>query len=159
MTKWGAVPHWVYEGLYLGDDGHGEWLGFPAGTHYRRPGLAFDATFAGVVLVPADGAAHLAAFNDATAVHRVYVDITTPPAWDGSTLRAVDLDLDVVRLQDGSVYVDDEDEFAEHRLSYGYPPDVVAMAEASAARVLAAVRDRRAPFDEETPQRWLDLLG
>ena len=28
---------------------------------------------------------------------RVYVDITTPPVWDGSVLRAVDLDLDVDR--------------------------------------------------------------
>ena len=79
-------------------------------------------------------------------------------------LRAVDLDLDVIRLPDplppvesapwdvppagpGEVFVDDEDEFAEHQVLYGYPADVVAAAQASCdalvrgrARRPAAVR-------------------
>ena len=38
MTKWGRRPHWHYDGLYLGADEHGDWLAFPVGTHYRRPG-------------------------------------------------------------------------------------------------------------------------
>ncbi|WP_435771637.1 DUF402 domain-containing protein [Nocardioides sp. SYSU DS0651] len=158
MTKWGDRPHWEYDGTFLGSDAYGDWLGFPLGTHYRRPGLEFVAEFAGVVVVPTGGAAHVAAFNDAKATHRVYVDITTRPAWDGSVLRAVDLDLDVVMLQDGTVYLDDADEFAEHRVAYGYPPEVVRSAEESAARVLAAVRDGEPPFDG-TAERWLHLLG
>ncbi|WP_180935649.1 DUF402 domain-containing protein [Nocardioides ungokensis] len=36
-------------------------------------------------------------------------------------LRAVDLDLDVVRGRTGRVWIDDEDEFAEHRVRFGYP--------------------------------------
>jgi hypothetical protein len=158
MTKWGGRPHWEYDGVYLGSDEHGEWLGFPAGTFYRRPGLEFVATFSGVTLVPAGGAAHLAAFNDPNAKSAIYVDMTTPPVWDGSTLRSIDLDLDVVKPQDGAVYVDDEDEFAEHTVEYGYPPDVVAMAEASAREVLAAVRAGVAPYDG-TAERWLRELG
>ena len=43
-----------------------------------------------------------------------------------TVLRAVDLDLDVVRGTDGPLVVDDEDEFAEHQVALGYPPEVVA---------------------------------
>ena len=158
MTKWGGRPHWEYDAVFLGTDQHGEWLGFPRGTYYARPGMEFTGEFAGVVLVPAGGAAHLAAFNDDVAKAQTYVDMTTPPEWDGSVLRAVDLDLDVVRLQDGTIYLDDEDEFAEHQVAYGYPPEVVAMAERAAAEVLAAVRAGATPFDG-TADAWLARLA
>jgi len=158
MTKWGDRPHWEYDAVYLGADEHGDWIGCPTGTYYARPGMDFDATFAGVVLVPADGAAHLAAFNDEHASAAIYVDMCTPPVWDGVVLRAVDLDLDVVKRHHGEVFLDDEDEFAEHQLSYGYPAEVVAMAERSAAEVLAAVRDGAAPYDG-TADAWLARLA
>jgi len=157
MTKWGDRPHWEYDATFLGADEHGEWLGCPTGTFYARPGMEFVATFAGVVLVPVGGAAHLAAFNDAHAGAATYVDMTTPPAWEGTVLHAVDLDLDVVKLHDGHVYLDDEDEFAEHQVSFGYPPGVVTMAERSAAEVLAAVRHGLAPYDG-TADAWLAAL-
>jgi hypothetical protein len=158
MSKWGGRPHWEYDATFLGADEHGQWLGCPTGTFYSRPGMEFVATFAGVVLVPAGGAAHLAAFNDEHAVAATYVDMTTPPVWEGSALHAVDLDLDVVKLQDGTIYLDDEDEFAEHRVTFGYPLDVVAMAERSAAEVLADVRAGAAPYDG-TADRWLARLA
>ncbi|WP_183096055.1 DUF402 domain-containing protein [Nocardioides stalactiti] len=157
MTKWGGRPHWEYDATYLGADVHGEWLGVPRGTHYARPGMEFVATFASAVLVPAGGAAHVAGFNDEHAKAATYVDMTTPAQWEGATLHAVDLDLDVVRLQDGTVFLDDEDEFAEHQVSYGYPADVVAMTERSAADVLAAVQRGAAPYDG-SHQVWLDRL-
>jgi protein associated with RNAse G/E len=89
----------------------------------------------------------LATFHDVDGPVRVYVDITTPPVWDGSVLRAVDLDLDVVRGNTGRVWVDDEDEFADHRIRYRYPDDVVAAAMASCDRVHAAVAAGAAPYD------------
>lgn len=154
MTKWGDRPHWEYDATFLGADEHGEWLGCPAGTFYSRPGMEFVAPFAGVVLVPAGGAPHLAAFNDQHAQAAIYVDLTTPPIWHGDVLRAVDLDLDVVKRHDGEAFLDDEDEFAEHRIAFGYPPEVVAMAEQSAAAVLAAVRAGAPPYDG-TADVWL----
>jgi hypothetical protein len=157
MTKWGGRPHWEYDGVFLGTDQHGEWLGFPRGTYYARPGMEFVGEFTGVVLVPADSAAHLAAFNDDVAKARTYVDMTTPPEWDGSVLRAIDLDLDVIKLQDGTVFLDDEDEFADHQVRYGYPAEVVAMTERSAAAVLAAVRAGEPPYDG-TADAWSALL-
>jgi hypothetical protein len=158
MTKWGGRPHWTYAGVFLGTDGHGEWLGCPIGTHYHRPGMEFVSDFASVTLVPAEGAAHLATFNTEPAKSEIYVDMTTPAAWDGSVLHAIDLDLDVIKRPDGTIFVDDEDEFAEHQVAYGYPPDVVAMAERSAADVLSAVRASMPPYDG-TADAWHARLG
>lgn len=158
MAKWGDRPHWTYRGIYLGADEHGDWLGCPAGTHYRRPEAEFTADFAGVVLVPSDGAAYLPAFNDERATSAVYADIATPAVWDGAILRSIDLDLDVIQRQDGTVLLDDEDEFAAHQVAYGYPAEVIEVAERTAAEVLAAVRRRDAPFDGSS-DRWLAELA
>jgi protein associated with RNAse G/E len=84
--------------------------------------------------------------------------MATPPYWEGDVLRSVDLDLDVIQGLSGRVWVDDEDEFADHRVRWGYPPDVVRGAMAAASWVEAAVRDRRAPFDGETHLPWLHRL-
>jgi hypothetical protein len=166
MTKWGGRPHWRYEAVVLGEDDHGTWLGFAAGTAYSRPGSSFVADRPHVGVVPRGGAWHLATFYRGEG-HRwpklghsgvqVYVDMTSPAEWDGLTLRAVDLDLDVVRGFNGTVIVDDEDEFAEHQVAFDYPADVVAAAEASRDAVLAAVQAGHPPYDG-TSDRWLDVL-
>ena len=64
--------------------------------------------------------------------HDVYVDVTTVPVWDGPTVTMIDLDLDVVREWSGDVFIDDEDEFADHRQRLGYPAEVVVAAPAAA---------------------------
>jgi protein associated with RNAse G/E len=87
----------------------------------------------------------------------VYVDIATPPRWDGGVVRTVDLDLDVIRMRNGWVVVDDEDEFAEHQVVLGYPPEVIALAEASRDRVHAAILDEDPPYDG-SHRRWLRAL-
>ena len=51
--------------------------------------------------------------------YEVYIDMSTVPVWDGDTMTAIDLDLDVVRLWDGTVEILDEDEFAEHQVTLG----------------------------------------
>jgi predicted RNA-binding protein associated with RNAse of E/G family len=173
MTKWGDRPHWEFDGIHLGSDEHGEWLGFPEATHNERPGLVMLSEVPCVTLVPADGW-HLATFHAPGIWCDLYVDITTPAQWDGDVLRAVDLDLDVIRMSSvpptstrsapqnlaagpGETFVDDEDEFAEHQVAYGYPDDVVATARASCEEVLAAVRAGLAPYDG-THRRWLAEL-
>jgi protein associated with RNAse G/E len=87
----------------------------------------------------------------------VYVDMTTPPSWDGPVVRAVDLDLDVIRMRNGWVVVDDEDEFAEHRVELGYPDEIVALAEASRDLVHAAILDEEPPFDG-SHEGWQTVL-
>ncbi|MFT4082910.1 MAG: DUF402 domain-containing protein [Nocardioides sp.] len=160
MTKWGGRPHWSFDGVYLGADEHGDWLGHPVGTRYARPGRRFVADWLAVSLVPHHDAAHLVAFNrpNDEIGAEVYVDMSTPAIWEDTVLRAVDLDLDVARRWDGAVELLDEDEFEAHQVEYGYPPEIITMAEESAARVYAAVNGREAPYDETTAQAWFALL-
>jgi hypothetical protein len=164
MEKWGGLRHWHIPGRWLGHDEQGDWVGFPIGSEFDRPGAHSVTSNHQVGLVP---------HPDLAPEHRwwlgtfhgpggrlgvdVYVDIATPPVWDGNVLRTVDLDLDVVKNDDGSVWVDDEDEFTEHQVSLGYPPEVVETAELSCARVLAAVKDRHAPYDG-SHEPWLAVL-
>jgi hypothetical protein len=157
LTKWGDRPHWEFDGVFLGTDEHGDWVGFTAGTLMARPGMEVRPPNHQVGLVPMGGEAFLATFHGAGGDKRTYVDMTSVPRWDDSVVRAIDLDLDVIEELDGTVFVDDEDEFAEHQVLFGYPREVIALAEATRDTVLAAVTSRRAPFDGSA-QRWLALL-
>lgn len=156
--KWGGRPHWEYDALLLGDDAHGTWLGLPTGTRVARPGTGFDTAEPQVVLVP--DAAFVATFYapGGSAPCDLYVDVSTRPVFDGATVTAVDLDLDVVRGWSGRVWVDDEDEFAENRVRFGYPHEVVELAVDTCEAVRRAVLMSEAPFDGPTAQRWLQGL-
>jgi hypothetical protein len=151
LTKWGDRPHWEFDAVFLGSDAHGDWIGIVAGTTLVRPGATYVAPTDQVGLVPPPGPAAgrgwLVTFHAKGGPVRVYVDITTPPVWDGAVVRAVDLDLDVIRGNTGRVWVDDEDEFADHRVRYAYPDDVVRAAMDSCDRVHADVAGGRAPYD------------
>lgn len=155
--KWPERPHWEADALLLGEDEHGTWVGYPPGTLMTRPGVSFHTDWSQVTLVR-DGAAHFASFYGPGASVAVYVDITTPPLWRDGTVTAVDLDLDVVRGWTGRVWVDDEDEFAEHRELFGYPEEVVALAARSCDEVRSAVESRRPPYDGPTAAHWLGRL-
>lgn len=157
MTKWGGRPHWEFDGMLLGTDEHGTWLGFPRGTAHRRPDLAYDSDVDSVTLLPSTGW-FLATFHAASIWCEVYVDIATPPTWDGNVVRSVDLDLDVIRTDGGLVYVDDEDEFLDHQAILGYPTDVISTADHTANSVRAMIERGTAPFDDTTSADWLLLL-
>jgi hypothetical protein len=163
MTKWGDRPHWQFDAVYLGEDEHGTWLGFPRGRLMVRPGAEYVAPTDQLGLVPPDSSPDaergwFSTFHGVGGDLVVYVDVVAPPTWSGSTIAAVDLDLDVVRERDGRTWVDDEDEFAEHRIEYGYPDELVAAAAASCDRVHAAVAARTAPYDG-VAARWLTRVS
>ena len=162
MTKWGDRPHWSFASIYLGDDEHGTWLGFPRGTRMTRPGAEYVSPTDQLGLVPlsslpAAERGWLTTFHGPGGPLSVYVDITAPPTWDGPTVTACDLDLDVVRELDGRVWVDDEDEFAEHQVSLGYPAEVIADARASCDRLVALVGGGHPPYDGSSGP-WFDVL-
>ncbi|MBB6627112.1 DUF402 domain-containing protein [Nocardioides sp. KIGAM211] len=162
MTKWGDGPHWEFDGVLLGSDEHGDWVGIAGGTFMSRPGAEYVAPADHVTLVPAAGPdrdrGFLATFYAPGAAVQVYVDMTTPPVWDGAVLRAVDLDLDVVRGTTGRVWVDDEDEFADHRVQLGYPDEISRLAMSTCDRVQAAVQASAAPYDGSASV-WLERLA
>ncbi|MCK9493970.1 MAG: DUF402 domain-containing protein [Dehalococcoidia bacterium] len=97
-----------------------------------------------------------------------YANIGTPARIEGDTLHWIDLDLDLMCTNtlksplagqrrwhrpgangdgDAWVFVDDEDEFAEHREQMAYPLDVVEHAEAALEELLALSHDFAFPLD------------
>jgi hypothetical protein len=162
MTKWPDRPHWVFGGRYLGADEHGDWIGFPSGSRFTRPGADVTMPNDQVGLVPAESLVELgwiAAFHGPGSDFRLYVDMATPPVWDGLVVRSVDLDLDVVQGISGRVWIDDEDEFADHRVRWSYPDEVAAGALQSCRAVADAVGNGVPPFDGETHLPWLARLA
>lgn len=76
-------------------------------------------------------------------------DILTAAHLDGSTLRWIDLDLDVELHEDGRPELVDEDEFEEHQLRYRYPPEVIEGARRSAALAFDLATGGQFPFDRD----------
>ena len=77
---------------------------------------------------------------------------------DGPHVTMVDLDLDVVLTRGGDLLLDDEDEFDEHRVTLGYPADVVAQARRTADELMTAAATGHEPFGE-AGSRWLAHLA
>ncbi len=147
-TKYDGSLHWHQSMWYLGEDEHGIWLGAGAGATARRgsePPITFDQP--SVQLIP-PRQWWTAVFNGEPARTEIYCDISTPPDWPSANeVTMVDLDLDVVRLRaDGQVLIVDEDEFAEHQVSYGYPAEVISQAERAAAWLHRAISAGAEPF-------------
>lgn len=92
----------------------------------------------------------------------MYCDVCTVPEWnaDGTVVRMVDLDLDVVRPRGGEAHVEDEDEFAEHRVRYGYPDSVFDTAQQTCEWLMQAGRRDGGiePF-VSAYRHWLGLIG
>lgn len=158
-TKYDGSLHWHYRMQRLGTDQHGVWLGAAAGTPIQRGGerpVVLEQPW--IQLIPEDRW-WTAAFNAEPAATELYCDITTRPEWlHPGEVTMVDLDLDVLRMRaDGQVRLVDEDEFAEHRVRYGYTAEVIEQAERAAGWLIAAIRAGAEPF--RTGYRaWLDRL-
>jgi uncharacterized protein len=154
-TKWGGQRHHGADLLYLGADEHGDWLGDWVGNEWSGGPRSFVSVTDNVLLVPPDRGMTAMFYSAHPAqAFELYVDITTPAVWVGDLVTAVDLDLDVIRLFDGTWFVDDEDEFAEHQVTYGYPPELVASAEAECARVVRDLRDGAPVVAMATAAPW-----
>lgn len=151
-TKWGGQPHWRFVGEVIGEDEHGVWAGGRPGITIQR-GLEEPRTepHGFVMLVPRAG--EWTAFWNAAGDFRVYVDVCREVRLVEGGVRAVDMDLDVVRLGDGSVEVLDEDEFAEHQVKYGYNREAITDARETCGWLVEAVKGRLGPFGAAGDER------
>ncbi|MGV9194359.1 DUF402 domain-containing protein [Microbacterium sp. MC2] len=156
--KWDGSPHWVHECVYLGRDGWGEWVGQWRGARSVRPGREVVAAGPNVTLLSPDGR-WAATFNADHPRMWIYIDVAWDVRWDGDEPTAIDMDLDVVAATDGrGVFIDDEDEWAEHAQRFGYPADVMAQLEQVALDLQRRVSASTPPFDPATSAGWLDVL-
>ena len=147
--KYDEKLHWHQWMRYLGEDEYGLWLGAPAGSVSQRgdePVVTQDQ--AHVQLFPRDKW-FTAIFNDEPRYTEIYADITTPVEFSDDVVTMIDLDLDVIKRRDGTVFIDDEDEFAEHLERWRYPDEVVTRARGAAADLLERAALRTPPFNRE----------
>ncbi|WP_314326344.1 DUF402 domain-containing protein [Paenarthrobacter ilicis] len=162
--KWDGTAHWVVPGRYLGEDIHGWWIFQGAGAFCSRPGAAFYTASDAILLVPRTGE-YVATFYDDTypGDFRIYVDLATAHSWkpikpDVTEFHMIDMDLDVIRSTARGVFVDDEDEFDDHRVTMSYPPELVDVLRAECAGLVEAVENMKPPFDvkgaESTSAEW-----
>jgi protein associated with RNAse G/E len=155
--KFDGSPHRSYPAVSLGSDEYGDWLGVPSGEFIAAALADFKYTDPYVLLVPREQW-WTAMFNSPPRRTEVYCDITTPAQWTDDGVLLTDLDLDVRRRREHNlVELLDEDEFADHRERYGYPPDLVAAAWEAAEWLLKALDDGTEPFRSEF-HRWLDKV-
>ncbi|WP_105566254.1 DUF402 domain-containing protein [Microbacterium halophytorum] len=156
--KWDGSKHWEHECVYLGSDEWGQWLGQRVGWRSFRPGRDMLLTAPSVSLMPAGRTDHVLTVNAPPQRTRIYIDIAWDVSWRDGTPTAIDMDLDVVRRVDGTLFIDDEDEWAEHSELYGYPADVMAELERTTRELKERVGAHEPPFDEAVPDGWLRRL-
>ncbi|MFY1689540.1 DUF402 domain-containing protein [Plantactinospora sp. WMMB782] len=155
--KYDGAAHRDYPARRLAEDDLGVWLGVTAGTESVYHGRPSVEQIPFVLLVPHD-AWWSAMFNPPPRTSEVYCDIASPARWEGDTVHLIDLDLDVVRRRGtGLVELRDEDEFAEHRVRFGYPDETVAQARTAAEWLLGALGDGTEPF-ATAYRKWLALV-
>ena len=164
--KWDGTRHWQHELELLGEDDSGTWFGQREGSTSSRPGASAVTRADNVWNVVAgrgwtvrffravEGGGWRVQRSDVGTVG-LYSDIGTAIEVDATAreITGIDLDLDVIRIGD-KLILDDEDEFAEHRTSMGYPDAVAAAAERDAQDVLRLVRAGLPPFDGRV-EEWL----
>lgn len=150
--------HWRHDTTRLGSDEFGVWLGIPATTTVQRghePAMVIGRD--AVQLITPDLWWSLL-YNGTGDRYEVYVDIATPAVWESeSRVTMFDLDLDVVRSQDGIVQVLDEDEFLEHQVRYSYPPELIESTRAATDEVVRALQENREPY-ASVAATWLGRL-
>lgn len=156
--KWHGAPHWEHDCVFLGSDRWGDWVGQRGGWRSARPGLELASEGDNVTLIPASGE-YAATFNETHPRIAIYIDIAWDVRWSEGAPVGVDMDLDVVRARDGrGIWIDDRDEWDEHRVEYGYPLEIVARLEDVAIELEREVTVEAAPFDGATAAHWLAEL-
>jgi hypothetical protein len=151
--KWNGKAHWVVPGRYLGEDRHGWWIFQGTNEFCSRPGAAFYTSSDAVLLVPRSGDWVATFYDDAHPNGvRVYVDLAVAHEWTDirpavTEFHVIDMDLDVIRMAGRGVFIDDQDEFAEHRVAMNYPDRLVDDIQAAADELYQAVKAQHAPFD------------
>ena len=151
--KYDGGAHWVVPGRHLGSDEHGHWVF--QGTHefISRPGAGLYTESDAIFLIPHTGDWVATFFDDShPSGVELYIDLAIELVWQRITptvveFHMIDMDLDVIRTKSRGLFVDDEDEFAQHRIELAYPDELCTRMEAACAALTEAVASGDAPFD------------
>ena len=147
-TKYDGSPHYEFEARLLAINGSRLTLSVIEGTplHGYRGELTIVTDFTALFWTDRWYNVY---HNHRPAGRRgilSYANVATPAQYDGSIVRWVDLDLDVLTVA-GRVVVDDEDEFAEHGQRFSYPAEIVEHAVAAKDELVRLAEAGQYPFD------------
>lgn len=151
--KFDGKAHWVVPGRYLGEDQFGHWIFQGTGEFISRPGAALYTGSDAILLIPHQGDWVATFYDDAHPDGvELYIDLAIDFFWKRIRpsvveFHMIDMDLDVVRSKRRGLYIDDEDEFAEHSLLMKYPAELHTRLQNECAALFAEVKARKAPFD------------
>ena len=142
---------WRYSGTLLRNDGHEIFLeanfnraDMPFHGILLRQGDRFEETYY------TDRWYNIFCFHEPDGSFRnYYCNINMPPAFAGSVLDYVDLDIDVVVWPDGGFQILDEAEYEQHAVQYSYPEAVKNNAASALAEVLDLIRSQQLPTPPE----------
>ncbi|HET9258896.1 MAG TPA: DUF402 domain-containing protein [Acidimicrobiia bacterium] len=150
------ILHWGFEASWLGEDDWGDWISVPTGTiRWKGEGRFEPTSLPAVFLAPRDRWWHLHYNGPHAHNYTHFVDITTPPAWVTSNrYEMIDLDLDVAVHVDGTIEVQDEDEFEIHQVKYGYSQALIDGALTATREIVAALESGSEPFFD-VARSWL----
>ena len=149
--------HWGFDTWYLGEDEWGDWMAAPKGTVRWKGRESFSPTRQDAVFcAPRDQWWHLHYEGPGAREYISFIDIVSPIRWiSENRYEMIDLDLDVALHQDGTIEIQDEDEFAVHQVKYGYNSEMIEGAIAETSRIVTALKNREEPFFD-VAQGWLD---
>lgn len=147
FRKWVSNLHWQFTMNWLAEDEWGTWLWTPPGSTARRGNEAPQTFRHFNVKLVAPGEWWTAIWNDGGR-YDLYIDTIVPAAIGPDRVTMIDLDLDLVRTIDGTVRIEDEDEFEEHQLVYRYPQYVVDKAVTTTHALKTKLENRAEPFGE-----------
>ena len=153
------IIQWGFEATWLGEDDWGDWIAVPAGSRRWKGEVMMSPTEAGAVFcVPRGEWWHLHYNGNNAHNYSHFVDIVTPPVWVADDrYEMVDLDLDVAVHRDGTIEIQDEDEFQVHQVRYRYTPEMIREAERETRRIVTKLERGEEPFFE-VAGRWLDIV-
>lgn len=155
--KYNGREHWLHRTEHLGTDEHGEWFVQRQGVVSSRPGMSYVTETELVLLVPKSGTWIAKIFpNGREDRMKLYIDLATEVVYhrEEAKVTAVDMDLDVIQLEDGYLYLEDEHEFREHTVTMNYPQALVAETKHEAGKLLEAVETASEPFGA-VADHWL----
>ena len=154
------IVHWGFETQWLGEDEWGDWIAVPAGSR-RWKGTEEVGPSSGdaVFCAPRESWWHLHYNGTTHPTYSHFVDISTPPVWvSDNRYEMIDLDLDVAVYRDGTVEIQDEDEFQIHQVKYRYTADMIRRADEETRRIASALETGEEPFFD-VAAAWLSRLS
>ncbi len=149
--KWPKRPTAQTTGYLLGADQYGHWLGIVAGSLWHASNGqqgSFEHSF--VKLITHD-AYWSACFNLSGKL--IDVDIVMPNMWNDQLVEEIDLEIDLLKLDDGRLEIRDQAEFAAVCQTWPMPPSIVDQVHATTTEIYQQLHDQVEPFKTIGPQR------